>query len=56
MDQLSDIMAFRVLVPEPIDCYRALGELHLNYPTVMGRFKDYISTRNEMVINLFTPA
>ncbi len=44
MDQLSDIMAFRVLVPEPIDCYRALGELHLNYPTVMGRFKDYIST------------
>ena len=44
MDQLADIMAFRVLVPDVNDCYRALGQLHLNYPTVMGRFKDYIST------------
>ena len=44
MDQLADIMAFRVLVPDVSDCYRALGQLHLNYPTVMGRFKDYIST------------
>ena len=44
MDQLADIMAFRVLVPDVSDCYRALGQLHLNYPTVMGRFKDYVST------------
>ena len=44
MDQLADIMAFRVLVPNVDDCYRALGQLHQNYPTVMGRFKDYIST------------
>jgi len=44
MDQLADIMAFRVLVPEVADCYAALGQLHINYPTVMGRFKDYIST------------
>lgn len=44
MDQLADIMAFRVLVPNIGDCYRALGQLHQNYPTVMGRFKDYIST------------
>ena len=44
MDQFADIMAFRVLVPDVSDCYRALGQLHLNYPTVMGRFKDYIST------------
>ena len=43
MDQLADIMAFRVLVPDVSDCYRGLGQLHLNYPT-MGRFKDYIST------------
>ena len=44
MDQLADIMAFRVLVPGAADCYAALGQLHQNYPTVMGRFKDYIST------------
>ena len=44
MDQLADIMAFRVLVPNRSDCYAALGQLHQNYPTVMGRFKDYIST------------
>jgi GTP pyrophosphokinase len=44
MDQLSDIMAFRVLVPTKEDCYRALGSIHAAYPTVMGRFKDYIST------------
>ena len=44
MEQLADIMAFRVLVPTVGDCYQTLGLLHQNYPTVMGRFKDYIST------------
>ena len=44
MEQLADIVAFRILVPSSEECYRALGQLHQNYPTVMGRFKDYIST------------
>jgi len=44
MDQLSDVMAFRVLVPSSEDCYRALGCVHAAYPNVMGRIKDYIST------------
>jgi len=44
MEELSDIMAFRVIVPEISDCYRALGILHQKFPMVMGRFKDYIST------------
>ncbi len=44
MEELSDIMAFRVLVPDASDCYRALGILHQKFPMVMGRFKDYIST------------
>ena len=44
MDQLADIVAFRVLVPTVEDCYRGLGQLHQIYPTVMGRFKDYVST------------
>ena len=44
MDQLADIMAFRVLVPDIESCYHTLGAVHGAYPTVMGRFKDYIST------------
>ncbi|MBW7849220.1 MAG: bifunctional (p)ppGpp synthetase/guanosine-3',5'-bis(diphosphate) 3'-pyrophosphohydrolase [Rhodospirillales bacterium] len=43
-EQLSDIMAFRVLVDSVEDCYRALGVIHSRYSMVPGRFKDYIST------------
>jgi GTP pyrophosphokinase len=43
-EQLSDIMAFRVVVNDLDECYRALGVLHGLYPVVPGRFKDYIST------------
>ena len=43
-EQLSDIMAFRVMTEKPEDCYRVLGVVHTTYPTVPGRFKDYIST------------
>ncbi|WP_264667076.1 RelA/SpoT family protein [Azospirillum fermentarium] len=43
-EQLSDIMAFRVIVETVGECYQALGVIHSHYPVVMGRFKDYIST------------
>ena len=43
-EQLSDIMAFRVVVENVGECYHALGILHSTYPTVPGRFKDFIST------------
>lgn len=43
-EQLSDIMAFRVVVESVEDCYRALGVIHSKYPMVPNRFKDYIST------------
>ncbi|MBJ6122628.1 RelA/SpoT family protein [Sphingomonas mollis] len=43
-EQLSDVMAFRALVPTEEDCYRALGVIHRRWPMVPGRFKDYIST------------
>ncbi|GGG25604.1 GTP pyrophosphokinase [Caldovatus sediminis] len=43
-EQLSDIMAFRVIVPDKADCYAALGAIHSAYRVVPGRFKDYIST------------
>ncbi len=42
-EQLSDIMAFRILVESVEDCYRALGIIHSNYRLVPGRFKDHIS-------------
>ena len=43
-EQLSDVMAFRIMVDTVEDCYRILGVVHTSYPTVPGRFKDYIST------------
>ena len=43
-EQLSDIMAFRVVVPTRADCYMALGAVHASYQVIAGRFKDYIST------------
>jgi len=43
-EQLSDIMAFRILVDSVEQCYQALGIIHHHYPSIPGRFKDYIST------------
>jgi len=43
-EQLSDIMAFRVITDSTDDCYRALGLIHQRFKMVPGRFKDYIST------------
>ena len=43
-EQLSDVMAFRAIVPDGEACYRALGVIHQRWPMVPGRFKDYIST------------
>ena len=43
-EQLSDILGFRVIVPVIEDCYTVLGIVHRAWPSVPGRFKDYIST------------
>lgn len=43
-DQLSDIMAFRIIVDTVPQCYQVLGIIHRNYLVVPGRFRDYIST------------
>ncbi|HWA48416.1 MAG TPA: bifunctional (p)ppGpp synthetase/guanosine-3',5'-bis(diphosphate) 3'-pyrophosphohydrolase [Dongiaceae bacterium] len=43
-EQLSDIMAFRILVDDIAACYQALGVIHSEYSMIPGRFKDYIST------------
>ena len=43
-EQVTDIMAFRVLTESEEDCYRALGVLHTTWQFLPGKFKDYIST------------
>lgn len=43
-EQLSDIMAFRIVVDNMEQCYLVLGLIHSRYPSTPGRFKDYIST------------
>jgi GTP diphosphokinase / guanosine-3',5'-bis(diphosphate) 3'-diphosphatase len=41
--QVTDIYGFRIVVPNPIDCYTVLGVLHQLYKPVPGKFKDYIA-------------
>ncbi|WP_127142696.1 RelA/SpoT family protein [Pelagibacterium montanilacus] len=43
LEQLSDMIGFRVVVDNLWDCYRTLGVIHTNWKVVPGRFKDYIS-------------
>src|ERR1700760_1785699 len=43
-EQLSDIYGFRILVDTVADCYAGAGVAHTTWPSVPGRFKDYIST------------
>lgn len=43
-EQLSDIMAFRIVCDTIAECYQALGTIHAEWHTIPGRFKDYIST------------
>ena len=41
--QVTDIYGFRVIVPQVIDCYTALGVLHQLYKPLPGKFKDHIA-------------
>ncbi|MEY4270029.1 MAG: hypothetical protein RLZZ58_1245, partial [Pseudomonadota bacterium] len=43
-EQVTDIIAFRIITPTDADCYAALGLLHRRWKMVPGRFKDYVST------------
>lgn len=42
-EQLSDIMAFRIIANSTRECYRCLGIIHRRFPYIQGRFKDFIS-------------
>ena len=43
-EQLSDIMAFRVVTNSTRECYKLLGVIHRKFPFIQGRFKDFISS------------
>ena len=44
IEQLSDIIAFRIVVDNVENCYRALGIIHTSYKMIPDNFQDFIST------------
>ena len=44
LEQLTDIVGFRVIVKDINDCYITLGLFHSKFSAIPGKFKDYIST------------
>jgi guanosine-3',5'-bis(diphosphate) 3'-pyrophosphohydrolase len=42
LDELYDLLAFRIIVETVHDCYEALGVIHALFRPVPGRLKDYI--------------
>ncbi|MBW2204375.1 MAG: bifunctional (p)ppGpp synthetase/guanosine-3',5'-bis(diphosphate) 3'-pyrophosphohydrolase, partial [Deltaproteobacteria bacterium] len=43
VNQVYDILAFRVIVNSIKECYEVLGHIHSVWKPVQGRFKDYVS-------------
>ena len=44
LEQISDIIGFRVILGSVEDCYKALGIFHNKWNCIPGKFKDYISS------------
>ncbi len=44
LEQISDIIGFRVIVENIEDCYKSLGIFHKKWNCIPGKFKDYISS------------
>ena len=44
LEQISDIIGFRIILESIEDCYKALGIFHKEWNCIPGKFKDYISS------------
>ncbi len=44
LEQITDIMGFRIILDDISSCYNALGIFHNKWNCIPGRFKDYISS------------
>ena len=43
LEQIYDLVAFRIIVKTIEDCYGALGAIHQTWPPLPGKIKDYIA-------------
>ena len=44
LEQITDVIGFRIILNSIEDCYKALGVFHSIYNCIPGKFKDYISS------------
>ena len=44
LEQISDIVGFRIILDNVEDCYKTLGIFHKQWNCIPGKFKDYISS------------
>jgi RelA/SpoT family (p)ppGpp synthetase len=44
LEQITDIIGFRIILGNIDECYKTLGILHKEYNCIPGKFKDYISS------------
>jgi len=44
LEQITDIIGFRIILDSVEDCYKALGLFHSKWNCIPGKFKDYISS------------
>ena len=44
LEQITDIIGFRIILESEEDCYKALGIFHRKWNCIPGKFKDYISS------------
>jgi len=47
IEEVLDLLAIRIIVKDPIACYRVLGLMHLSFTPLISRFKDYIAVPKE---------
>ncbi len=44
LEQITDIMGYRIILDDISSCYQSLGIFHSKWNCIPGRFKDYISS------------